>query len=62
MNGHNSISDTFRKKGIEVYSQIIVEIKGDSLHNPKVKSLIEKVNQLKQSIKDDELKIEGNKK
>ena len=62
MNIHNSMNDTFREMGIEVYNQITEEIKGDIRHNPKVKSLIEKVNQLKQSIKDDELKIEGIKK
>jgi hypothetical protein len=59
---HNSLNDTFREMGIEVYNQIAEEIKGDIRHNPKVKSLIEKVNELKQSIKDDELKIEGIKK
>jgi hypothetical protein len=59
---NNSLNDTFRELGIEVYNQITDEIKGDIRHNPKVKSLIEKVNQLKQSIKDDESKIKGIKK
>jgi hypothetical protein len=62
MNINNSLSDTFRELGVEVYDQITEEIKGDIRHNPKVKSLIEKVNQLKQFIKDEELKIEGIKK
>ncbi|MDW7681071.1 MAG: hypothetical protein SCK70_10935 [bacterium] len=59
---NNSLNDTVRELGIEVYNQITEEIKGDIRHNPKVKSLIEKVNQLKQSIKDEELEIEAIKK
>jgi hypothetical protein len=62
MNINNSLNDTFRELGIEVHNQITEEIKGDIRHNPKVKNLIEKVNQLKQSIKDEELEIEGIKK
>ena len=59
---NNSLNDTFQELGIEVCNQITEEIKGDIRHNPKVKSLIEKVNQLKQSIKDEELVIEVLKK
>lgn len=62
MNSNNSLKDTFRELGIEVYSQITEDIKGDIRDNPKVKSLLEKVNQIKQTIKDEELKIEGIKK
>jgi hypothetical protein len=62
MNIHNSLNDTFREMGIELYNQITGDIKGDIRQNSKVKSLIEKVNELKQSLKDDELKIEGIKK
>lgn len=62
MNINNSLNDTFRELGIEVYNQITEEIKGDIRHNPKVKSLIKKVNQLKQFIKDEELDIEVIKK
>jgi len=62
MNMNNSLNDTFREIGIEVYNQITEEIKGDIRHSQKVKSLIEKVNQLKLFIKDEELKIEVIKK
>ena len=62
MNLNDSLNDTFREIGSEVFSQITGEMKGDIRNNPKVKSLIEKVNQLKQSIKDEETKIEGIKK
>jgi hypothetical protein len=62
MNIHNSLNNTFKELGSEVYNQITGEIQGDIRQNPKVKSLIEKVNQLKESVKDDELKIEGIKK
>ncbi len=62
MNIQNSLNDTFRELGIEVYSQLNEDIKGDIRQNPKVKSLIAKVNELKQSIKEDELKIDGIKK
>jgi anti-sigma28 factor (negative regulator of flagellin synthesis) len=62
MSINNSLNDRFRELGIEVYNQITEEIKGDIRHNPKVKSLIEKVNELKKSIKDGELEIEEIKK
>jgi len=62
MNINNSLNDTFRELGIEVYNQITEEIKGDIRQNPKVKSLIEKVSQLKQFIKDEELEIKEIKK
>ena len=62
MNSNNSLNDTFQELGIEVYNQITKEIKGDIRQNPKVKSLVEKVNQLKQFIKDEELEIEVIKK
>jgi hypothetical protein len=62
MNLNNSLNDTFKELGIEVYNQITGDVKGDIRHNPKVKSLIEKVNQLKQSIKDEELEIAAIKK
>src|SRR4030043_529527 len=62
MNSNNSLNDAFRELGIEVYNQITEEIKGDIRHNPKVKSLTEKINRLKQTIKDEELEIEGIKK
>lgn len=61
-NINNSLNDTFQELGIEVCNQITKEIKGDIRHNPKVKSLIEKINRLKQSIKDEELEIEVLKK
>ena len=61
MNINNSLNDTFRELGIEVYN-LISEEKRDIQHKPKVKSLIAKVNQLKQSIKDEELEIEVIKK
>src|SRR3972149_3093473 len=59
---NNSLNDTFRELGIKVYNQITEEIKGDIRQNPEVKNLIEKVNQLKQLIKDEELEIEVIKK
>ena len=59
---NNALNGTFRELGIEVYNQITEETKGDIRDNPKVKSLIEEVNQLKQFIKDEELNIEGIKK
>jgi ubiquinone biosynthesis protein UbiJ len=62
MSIQNSLNGTFRELGIEVFSQINEDIKGDIRQNPKVKSLIAKVNELKQSIKEDELKIDGIKK
>lgn len=62
MNMNNSMNDAYREMGIEVYKQITEEIKGDIRLNANVKSLVEKVNQLKQFIKDKELKIEGIKK
>ena len=62
MNINNSMNDAYREMGIEVYKQITEEIKGDIRLNEKVTSLVEKVNQLKQFIKDKELKIEGIKK
>ncbi|MBN1552082.1 hypothetical protein JW979_11455 [bacterium] len=51
------LNDTFQELGIEVCNQITTEKNGDIRQNPKVKSLIEKINQLKQSIKDEELEI-----
>ena len=54
---NNSLKDTFRELGIEVYN-LISEEQTDIQHKPNVKSLIEKVNQLKQSIKDEKLEIE----
>jgi hypothetical protein len=54
---NNSLNDTFRELGIEVDNQITEEIKGDIRHNPKVKSLIENINQLKPFIREEELKI-----
>ena len=62
MDVNNSLNDTFRELGIELYNHITEETKGDIRHNPKVKTLIDKVNQLKQSIKDEELEIEVIKK
>jgi hypothetical protein len=62
MNINDSLNETFRELGINVYNQITEEAKGDIRNDPKVKSLIEKVNQLKQFIKDKELKIEAIKK
>ena len=58
----NSLDNTFQELGIEVYNQITEETKGDIRHNPKVKSLIGKINQLKQLIKDRELEIDVIKK
>ena len=59
---NKSLNDTFLKLGIKVYNEISEEIKGDTLYSPEVKSLIEKVNQLKQFKKDEELEIDGLKK
>jgi hypothetical protein len=58
----NSLNDTFRELGIKIHSQITEEKKGDIRLNPEVKTLIEKINILKQSIKDEELEIEEIKK
>ena len=55
---NSSLNDTFRDLGIEVDNQISEEIKGDIRHNPKVKSLIEKIKQLKQFLEDEKLEIE----
>ncbi|MBN2426299.1 MAG: hypothetical protein JXR46_11840 [Calditrichaceae bacterium] len=62
MSINNSLKDTFLELGVEVYSQITEEVKGDIRLKPKVKSLIEKINQLKQLIKDEELEIDEIKK
>jgi len=62
MNINTSINETFQELGVKVYDQITEGIEGDIRQNPKVKSLIEKVNQLKQSIKDEELEITEIKK
>jgi hypothetical protein len=59
---NNSLNDTFRELGMKVYTQVTEEKKGSIRNNPEVQSLIEKVNQLKQSIKDGELEIEEIKK
>ena len=59
---NNSLNDTFQELGIEVNNQIGEEIKGDIRDNPKVKSLIEEINTLKQLIKDEELEIKVLKK
>jgi len=59
MNIRNSLNETFKEMGIELYNQATGETKGDIRNNPRMKSLIEKVNKLKQSLKEDELKIEG---
>jgi hypothetical protein len=59
---NNSLNDTFRELGIEVYNQITEVTKGDIRHKPKVKSLVGKINQLKQSVKDGKLEIEALKK
>ena len=56
-NINHSLNDTFRELGVEVCNQINEDIKEDIRHNPKVKSLVEKVNQFKQAIKDEELEI-----
>jgi len=61
MNINHSLNNTFQELGIEVYN-LLSEGKGDIQHKPKVKSLIEQVNQFKQSIKDEELEIEAIKK
>jgi hypothetical protein len=58
----NSLNESFREMGMELYKQITEDIKGDIRRNAKVKSLIEKVDRLKQSIKDEELKIKRIKK
>lgn len=59
---NNSLNDSLRELGTEVYNHITGEISGDIRHSPKVKSLIDKVNQLKQSIKDEEMEVEVIKK
>ena len=56
-NINNSLDDTFQELGIKLYNQITEDIKGDIRHNPEVKSLIEKINQLKQNVKEEELEI-----
>jgi hypothetical protein len=61
MNINNSLNDAYRELG-KVFSQLGEETKGIIRSNPEVKSLIEKIHQLKQSIKDEELEIEGIKK
>jgi len=58
MHINNSMDNTFQELGIEVHNQITEETQGDIRHNPKVKSLIEKVDQLKQLIKNGELEID----
>jgi len=59
---NNSMNDTYRELGVKVYDQITDDTKEDIRLNPKVKSLIAKINQLKQSINDEELEIKVIKK
>ena len=62
MNLNNSMNHTFQELGTEVFTQITEGIKGEIPQNPKVKGLVQKINQLKQSIKEKELEIEAVKK
>ena len=59
---NDSLNDSFSELGNKVYNCIDEDKKEDIRHNPEVKSLIEKINQLKQLIKEEELEIEVMKK
>jgi len=55
---NKSLNDTFKELGIEIDKLISKETKEDIRHNQKVNSLIEKIKQLKLSIKNDKLEID----
>ena len=62
MNLNKSLNGTLQDLGLEAHAQITGGAKGLNSQNPKVKELIEKINQFKQSIKDKEAEIEAIKK
>jgi hypothetical protein len=62
MNLNKSLNGALQDLGLEVYTQITEGVKVQPAQNPKVKGFVEKINQLKQSIKDKEAEIEAIKK
>jgi hypothetical protein len=62
MNLNKTLSGTLEDLGLETYTQINAGAKGLNLQNTKVKEMVEKIGQIKQSIKDKESEIEAIKK
>ena len=62
MNLNKSLNGTLQDLGLEVYTQITAGAKTQPAQNPKVKGFVEKIDQLKRSIKDKEAEIEAIKK
>jgi hypothetical protein len=62
MNLNKSLSGTLEDLGLETYTQITAGAKGLNLQNAKVKEMVEKIGQIKQSLKDKEAEIETIKK
>jgi hypothetical protein len=62
MNLNKSLNGALQDLGLEVYTQITDGAKPQPAQNPKVKGFIEKINQLKQSIREKEAEIEAIKK
>lgn len=61
-NSTHSLSEVFKEIGMEVYGEMANGQNGDIRKNLKIKSLIEKVDQHKQSIKEEAEKIDTLKK
>ncbi|MBN2202090.1 hypothetical protein JW777_09075 [bacterium] len=57
-NSTHSLNDVFKEIGMEVYGELANHQYGDIRKNVKIKNLIEKVDQLKQSIKEEAEKID----
>jgi hypothetical protein len=62
MNLNKSLNGALQDLGLEVYTQITEGSKVQPAQNPKVKGFIEKINQVKQSIREKETEIEAIKK
>jgi hypothetical protein len=54
---NNSLNDTYRDLGMEVFTLITSDAKEDIRKNPKVTDLIKNVNELKKLMKDDKTEL-----
>jgi hypothetical protein len=61
-NSNHSLNEIFKEIGMEVYGELTNDQNGDIRKNQKIKSLIVKVDQQKQSIKEEAEKIDTLKK
>lgn len=61
-NSTHSLNEVFKEIGMEVYGELANDQNGDIRKNLKIKSLIEKVDQHKQSIQEEADKIDSLKK